>query len=177
MASPVCANHVSKKSQSTQLIVVVVAESSLLENLPKTFMGLNGRFEKSARTHNPTIHTVQRELVRTWAFLCATGGDWRKRSATHDKYAPLNEIPGDVQGYLRDQHMGQFLQPMMELGLPTIYEQTAIASSQKHPIPYNHFPLFETRLRQLRHYMDNQKPRGLRQLWKDNRDSLNYYTF
>jgi hypothetical protein len=25
--------------------------------------------------------------------------------------------------------------------------------------------------------MGSQKPRGLRQLWKDNRDSLNYYTF
>jgi hypothetical protein len=25
--------------------------------------------------------------------------------------------------------------------------------------------------------MDNEKPRGFRQLWKDNRDSLNYYTF
>jgi len=25
--------------------------------------------------------------------------------------------------------------------------------------------------------MDSRKPRGLSQLWKDNRDSLNYYTF
>jgi hypothetical protein len=25
--------------------------------------------------------------------------------------------------------------------------------------------------------MDTQEPRGLRQLWRDNRDSLNYFTF
>jgi hypothetical protein len=25
--------------------------------------------------------------------------------------------------------------------------------------------------------MDSQKPQGLRQLWEDSRDSLNYYTF
>lgn len=42
---------------------------------------------------------------------------------------------------------------------------------------YSECPLFEARLRQLRHYMDNTKPRGIRQLWKDNRDTLNYFTF
>ncbi len=47
----------------------------------------------------------------------------------------------------------------------------------KDPISYSQFPIFEKRLRQLRHHMDNQKPRGFRQLWNDRRDSLTYYTF
>lgn len=42
---------------------------------------------------------------------------------------------------------------------------------------YSDFPVLENRLRQLRHYMDSQKPLTLWQLWKDKRDTLNYYTF
>jgi len=44
-------------------------------------------------------------------------------------------------------------------------------------LDYSNFPIYEQRLRALRAYMDSAKPRGLLQLWKDNRDSLSYYTF
>jgi len=44
-------------------------------------------------------------------------------------------------------------------------------------LDYSNFPVYEQRLRALRAYMDSAKPRGLLQLWKDNRDSLSYYTF
>jgi hypothetical protein len=59
----------------------------------------------------------------------------------------------------------------------TVFKKIGDASLNGLPVSYDQFPLFETRLRQLRRYMDSQKPRGLRQLWKDNRDSLGYYTF
>lgn len=42
---------------------------------------------------------------------------------------------------------------------------------------YSQFDIFENRVRQLKFYMDSQKPRGFRQLWRDKRDALNYYTF
>lgn len=42
---------------------------------------------------------------------------------------------------------------------------------------YADFPIYEHRLRTLRAYMDTARPRGLRKLWRDNRDSLAYYTF
>jgi hypothetical protein len=42
---------------------------------------------------------------------------------------------------------------------------------------YGDFPIFEDRLRQLRHYMDTQKPCTFRQMWKDKRDTSNYFTF
>jgi hypothetical protein len=50
-----------------------------------------------------------------------------------------------------------------------------ISNAQR--INYSEFPIFEHRLRTLRAYMDRAKPRGLLQLWRDNRDSLAYYTF
>lgn len=51
------------------------------------------------------------------------------------------------------------------------------AAKDGTPVSYAEFPLFETRLRDLRHYMDTVRPRGFRQLWKDNRNSLSYWTF
>jgi hypothetical protein len=89
-------------------------------------------------------------------------------------------MPDDLQRYLKDGHIGQGFGTSEDYRrsiLKTAYDDVATMSSNKQPIPYARFPLFETRLRQLRHYMDGQKPRGFRQLWKDNRDSLNYYTF
>jgi hypothetical protein len=47
----------------------------------------------------------------------------------------------------------------------------------KSQFRYIDFPIFEDRLRQLRYYMDTQKPRTFRQIWKDKRDTLNYFTF
>ncbi|TGO46610.1 hypothetical protein BOTNAR_0576g00060 [Botryotinia narcissicola] len=41
---------------------------------------------------------------------------------------------------------------------------------------YSDFGIFENEVRQLKFYMDSQKPRGFRQLWRDKRDALNYYT-
>ena len=44
-------------------------------------------------------------------------------------------------------------------------------------LAYTNFPTFEPRIRELRAYMDSCRPTGFRQLWRDKRDSLNYYTF
>jgi hypothetical protein len=49
--------------------------------------------------------------------------------------------------------------------------------AEKSQFRYIDFPIFEDRLRQLRHYMDTQKPRNFRQMWKDKRDTSNYFTF
>jgi hypothetical protein len=42
---------------------------------------------------------------------------------------------------------------------------------------FSHFPRFEPRLRELKFYMDNQKPRGWYHMWKDNRDRIQHVTF
>lgn len=44
-------------------------------------------------------------------------------------------------------------------------------------LSYSQFPAYAARLRELRAYMDAQKPKGLRALWRDRRDSNTYYTF
>lgn len=44
-------------------------------------------------------------------------------------------------------------------------------------LSYAQFPFYGDRLRELRFYMDSQRPKGLRALWRDRRDSNTYYTF
>lgn len=51
------------------------------------------------------------------------------------------------------------------------------SKKSKRTIAYSKFGMFEDRVRDLRRYMDQQKPHGLRQLLRDSRDALNYYTF
>jgi len=42
---------------------------------------------------------------------------------------------------------------------------------------YSSYPIFGQRLRELQKYMEKQKPRNLRQLWKDRRDTVGYWAF
>ena len=42
---------------------------------------------------------------------------------------------------------------------------------------FSHFPRFGNRLRELKFYMDNQKPTGWYQMWKDKRDKAQHVTF
>ena len=42
---------------------------------------------------------------------------------------------------------------------------------------FSSFPRFEPRLRELKFYLDNQKPSGWYQMWKDKRDKVQYVTF
>ncbi len=42
---------------------------------------------------------------------------------------------------------------------------------------FSHFPRFSSRLREIKFYMDNQKPSGWYQMWEDKRDRVQYVTF
>jgi hypothetical protein len=91
--------------------------------------------------------------------------------------------PAGIPTWLKARHLGTVVREERSLDytngcmIHEVYSPIQTAAIRKTPISYAQFPIFETRLRELRHYMDGRKPRGLRQLWKDNRDSLNYYTF
>ena len=42
---------------------------------------------------------------------------------------------------------------------------------------FQNFPRFGARLRELKFYLDNQRPSGWYQMWKDKRDRIQYVTF
>ena len=125
------------------------------------------------------------EIIRSWAFLFATDPrlEIRKKDyeSVDDKNLMTPDLYFDPKPYellecyedTRNQHLGN------DTGsyYASVYGKVFEAARSKRLVPYAQFPVFENRLRQLRHYMDSQKPRGIRQLWRDKRDTLNYYTF
>ncbi|KAK0108664.1 stretch-activated cation channel mid1 [Cadophora gregata] len=126
--------------------------------------------------------SVKSEIERTWGFLFATASRREVRKKDYplvywgnlmlQALGPFSDLYEQLKCYKNIQSM--------HLGDPTSslnYEVTLQAALSKRLVSYSQFGVFQTRLRQLRHYMDSQKPRGIRQLWKDKRDTLNYYTF
>ena len=142
-------------------------------------------------TTSPTGIQVQRELLQSWAMLFATDPDPNKRAEEYDKLAKpewmqeqtTDENPTDDNSKSNKDLLTEYKNKHLGLDASrwsadsTCYGHILSASLNKNSIPYSHFLVFEARLRQLRQYMGNQKPRGFRQLWHDKRDSLNYYTF
>jgi hypothetical protein len=82
----------------------------------------------------------------------------------------------DAKGIMKNEHLGlrEYGEPYIKGPIPQAIKR---ATQDGTPVSYAEFPLFETRLRELRQYIDSVKPRNFRQLWKDNRDSLSYWTF
>ncbi|OBT42936.1 hypothetical protein VE00_07300 [Pseudogymnoascus sp. WSF 3629] len=124
------------------------------------------------------------DIVASWAMLFATSRRHKDRVSAYEQLGKPDWHSGgeaandyyntqpNAYAELRDFHLqgdGH--------GYHLRYRQTRQAALNKISIPFAEFPALESRLRQLRHYMDDQKPRGIRQLWRDNRDSSNYYTF
>jgi hypothetical protein len=117
------------------------------------------------------------EIVRSWAILFTTDSRSKKRASDHDELILGEGTAAEdfLHNDAKNLHLGNT--KALSNHYSYTYWKTQTAAFHKDELPYSDFPLFETRFRQLRHYMDTQKPRGLRQLWKDNRDSLNYFTF
>ena len=74
-------------------------------------------------------------------------------------------------------HLNEFPDSVRRGTYADDYNEVIESSLRKVPLEYSSFPIYEGRLRELRAYMDSSKPQGLRQLFRDNRDSLTYYTF
>lgn len=136
-------------------------------------------------------HVIACEVICSWSFLFHHRENSRHRRA-QKAYRAL-PLPRYVADSLRDRYIdedkdirwktcGDVLRRAPEV---TVYEM------EKHLHPklrqenkgldgeyaYETFPNYGARIRKLRRYMDRRKPKGLRQLWRDNRDSLSYYTF
>jgi hypothetical protein len=112
------------------------------------------------------------ELERTWMFLYATSKSPKQRRSFFESLPRPPWADDGAPEWMKEQQTGQ---PQERIEGP--HDRILTAALRKGYISYSQFPIFETRLRQLRHYMNNQKPTGFRQLWIDRRDSLNYYGF
>ncbi|KAK0942230.1 hypothetical protein LTR29_006161 [Friedmanniomyces endolithicus] len=133
---------------------------------------------------------ISLEILRTWSFLLHPRHKSRFRSAR--KAYEMLETPSYLKEYL--EHLNPTYKDLRLSELGDVIDANLHVRSydmQQHLNPslrkynatkrgvyaYGLFPTYQNRIYHLREYMDKKKPRGLIQLWKDNRDSLNYYTF
>ena len=108
-----------------------------------------------------------RDIRLTWALIFTKASRFaRKNLANYNQVPPPPWVSGNNGDYQKNLH------------LTDSYDEAT------HPLShslilrsYSDFFIFENRIRQLVFYMDSQKPQGIRQLWRDKRDTLNYYTF
>ena len=112
------------------------------------------------------------ELERTWMFLYATSKSPKRRRSFFESLPQPPWADDGAPEWMKELQTGQGQE-----GIEGPNDRILAAALERGFVSYSHFPIFETRLRQLRHYMDNQKPTGFRQLWVDRRDSINYYGF
>jgi hypothetical protein len=128
-------------------------------------------FMDEDRKNNRRINqnALDKEVRQTWAFLFATSKSPQKRLQHYE--VSLKFIKPDwshkvTPNWLRNRHLRTWnsANHMDRYDLETIrsYYGVLVGALNKELVTYARFPIFETRLRQLRHYMDSQKPRGLR---------------
>ena len=113
------------------------------------------------------MYHLSQDIRLSWAIIFTRGGSRyaRKNLAAYNQVEPPAWVSGENGNYQKELHLADY--------------DAAINPSAKSPIlkSYSEFHFFEDRIRQLVFYMDSQKPQGIRQLWRDKRDTLNYYTF
>jgi hypothetical protein len=110
-----------------------------------------------------------KEIRLSWAILCTTANVSSKKDLiNYDQIPQPSWIFGDEGEFQKSKHLA---------GYDRIFRPDTKTTTHSITRPYSEFTIFENRIRQLAFYMDTQKPQGFRQLWRDKRDTLNYYTF
>ncbi|KAE9367031.1 hypothetical protein N431DRAFT_82491 [Stipitochalara longipes BDJ] len=137
-------------------------EKMLLENLPPEYVGASANIPLE-------IFKLHSDILLSWNLLFTTGGvSTKKNMANYDRIPKPPWVTGDDGDYQKSKHLS------FDRSLTS-----AERKEEKHMVlkSYSEFTVFENRIRQLVYYMDTQKPQGFRQLWRDKRDTLSYYTF
>lgn len=119
-------------------------------------------------SHGRSDHTERRQLRHPWWSVDRALSILR--SLTHRNPPPSTISTHLASGppYSLDLcwHLENILTPFPAL----VGESESVRS-------FSHFPRFGPRLREIKFYMDNQKPSGWYQMWKDRRDRVQHVTF
>ncbi|KAE9374904.1 hypothetical protein N431DRAFT_482029 [Stipitochalara longipes BDJ] len=124
------------------------------------------------------------ELSETYSLLFRSHKDTYQDNLAQYGLLPvpqwLRVCYGDDNGVLplrMAKNMSYFLQP----NRPRVSDIEYHLAGVKNKLPptqlFEKYIIWGDRLRELKAYMDSQKPGGIRGLWADKRDSLQWYTF
>lgn len=146
--------------------------------------------ERDASEGARTAEFRSLEILRTWSFLFQP----RRREANRRARAAYEDlpIPDTLIGFLRARAPPLTRKPLRTMGDiidDNLQEQVhdvkqhlssnlqQYNESKNGQYSYKLFPKYGSRIAILKYYMSKKKPRSFRQLWRDKRDTLGYYTF
>ncbi|KAK3321972.1 hypothetical protein B0H66DRAFT_185456 [Apodospora peruviana] len=134
--------------------------------------------------HGPGSWPVGDELLETYSLLFRSPSDIYIANLAEYGKMPIPEwvrvLYGDETGVL-SEHAAPTMSYLTRRPRPWLSDMEFHAQSLANRIPviqrFDSYPIFGDQLRMLKAYMDAQKPGGIVGLWRDNRDSMAWYTF
>lgn len=116
------------------------------------------------------------EISKSFSILFATSENSSRR---HKSYStlPVPEWLKNSQANISTLKESDYQEIRFHLAQVHNTRDVLRSVLNKQTLCYSRFPNYEQRLRELRAYMDSCNPTGLRALWRDKRNTLNYYTF
>jgi hypothetical protein len=118
-------------------------------------------------------------LLATYKFLFYFPAGIDHAIGEYNKLDPPTWL-GSMNVSLSQLTIGRSLIGDPKYHLSAYYENAAhfqFTGENTNLMRFDHCGIFENRVRILKAYMDMQKPSGLRALWRDKRDSGQWYTF
>lgn len=133
---------------------------------------------------HPDLSYIVSQLSKTYSLLFRSRRDTYKENLREYGLLP---VPQWLRICYADEHgtlpfraapdMSYFLHPKRER-VSEIENHLAEANTRLPPTQsFDNYHIWQDRLRELKTYMDGQKPGGIRGLWADKRDSGQWYTF
>ena len=176
--------------------IVVVKDMFALRVLIST------RLYNCGCAEHPSLRDMLQELDLTYKFLFGSYEDFKIARKIRKIYGQQS-APGWIAGFHSNERIAHGwrnkwfskghslsdyididnVDPSSDIGLhlthtsvnviPAVREYTHLTETTS----YLQFPIHQHRIRALKQYMDQQKARSLRDLWRDKRDTLSWYTF
>ena len=149
-------------------------------------MGCQGIWEECPHCYIAPLNQIFLDVADTYSLL------FRSRTDSYqDNLAVYRRLP--MPSWVRIYAQSTFSLFPTQIG-DTLYDvthglgkRTLMSDIEYHIAELHHklpptqqfekYGIFENRLRELKAYMDSQKPGGIRALWRDKRDTLQWYTF
>ena len=151
-----------------------MCEVSAIENV----FASPANLRQSLFAPGPESHVLD-HLLATYEFLFYSPRGIYSAISEYNKLDPPTWL-GSMNVSLLQLTMGRPLIGDTKYHLGVYYEsaaQSQFTGENTNLIRFDHCGIFENRVRILKAYMDMQKPSGLRALWRDKRDSGQWYTF
>ena len=146
-------------------------------------MGCQGIWKECSHYPNAPLNKIFLDVSDTYSLLFRSRKDTYQENLAEYRRLPLPKWVRTCAQNTSKVSSGETLFAVTdEIGKRTLMSDIEYHIADLHrKLPpsqlFEKYGIFEDRLRELKAYMDSQKPGGISALWRDKRDTLQWYTF